>query len=287
MRILKVNEKNWASNIKKVNRKIINIDEELCTGCGDCVPSCPEQALQIAETPDGPKARLVKEFFCDGLGACLGVCPTGALTVTEEEVEAYDEEATISRIKEKAPGMLEMHLKHMKEHGAELIKHHEHHAAKGQCACPSAKVMQWEEENESKTQTTRSKSQLRQWPVQIHLVPPIAPFLKNADLAIIADCVPFTYANLHEDFIKDKVVLVGCPKFDDADAYTEKISQIIKTASPKSITVVRMEVPCCSGLVNIVQQAIEQTGSKVPFSGVTIGIKGEVLKQVTPCLIDN
>jgi len=265
--------------MKKVKRKIINIDEELCTGCGDCVPSCPEQALQIVETPLGPKARLVGEFFCDGLGACLGACPTGALTVTEEEVEPYDEVATVERIKEKAPEMLETHLKHIKEHGAESIKHHEHHAAKEKHTCPSAKVMQWtEEEDESKTQTRRSKSQLRQWPVQIYLVPPIAPYLKNADLLIIADCVPFTYANLHQDFIKDKVVLVGCPKFDDAEAYTEKISQIIKTAGPKSIIVVHMEVPCCSGLANIVRQAIEQTGSKIPFSDITISIKGEVLK---------
>jgi len=264
--------------MKKVNRKIINIDEELCTGCGDCVPSCPEQALQIVETPDGPKARLVKEFFCDGLGACLGSCPTGALTVTEEDVEPYDEHATIARIKEKAPEMLETHLKHMKEHGAELLKDHEHHGAVKACGCPSAKVMQWEEEKESAAPTSRSKSQLRQWPVQIYLVPPSAPYLKHADLAIIADCVPFTYANLHDDFIKGKVVLVGCPKFDDADAYVEKISQIIKTADPKSITVVHMEVPCCSGLVSIVKQAIDQTGSKVPFSDTTISIKGEVLE---------
>ena len=230
------------------------------------------------ETPNGPKARLVKEFFCDGLGACLGACPTGALTVTEEEVEPYDEEATITRIKEKAPEMLETHLKHMKEHGAELTEHQKPHAQKDQCACPSAKVMQWTEEHGSNEHTTRSKSQLRQWPVQIHLVPSTAPYLKNADLAIIADCVPFTYANLHQDFIKDKVVLVGCPKFDDAEAYIEKISQIIKTAHPKSITIVHMEVPCCSGLVNIVQQAIEQTGSEVPFSTATISIKGEILK---------
>lgn len=264
--------------MKRIKRKIINIDEELCTGCGDCIPSCPEQALQIVETPNGPKARLVGEFFCDGLGACLGACPTGALTVTEEEVEPYDEEATITRIKEKAPEMLKTHLKHMKEHGAELTKHQKPHAQKDQCACPSAKVMQWTEAGETQEQTAKLKSQLRQWPVQIHLVPPQAPFLRNADLVIIADCVPFTYANLHQDFIKDKVMLVGCPKFDDAEAYIEKISQIIKTADPKSITAVLMEVPCCSGLANIVRQAIEQTDSKVPFSTVTISIKGEILK---------
>lgn len=263
--------------MKKVKRKIINIDEELCTGCGDCVPSCPEQALQIVETPLGPKARLVKEFFCDGLGACLGSCPTGALTVTEEEVEPYDEEATVARIKEKAPQMLETHLKHIKEHGAELVRQDKPQAPKGECGCPSAKVMAWKDKDESSGPVIRSRSELRQWPVQIYLVPPHAPYLKNADLVIIADCVPFSYANMHQDFIKDKVVLVGCPKFDDAEGYVEKISQIIKTADPKSITVVHMEVPCCSGLVNIVQQSIKQTGSKVPFSDITISIKGEIL----------
>lgn len=276
--ILKVNVKNWGYSMKKVKRKIINIDDELCNGCGDCVPSCPEQALQIVETPNGPKARLVKEFFCDGLGACLGVCPTGALTVTEEEVEPYDEEATVARIKEKAPAMLKTHLKHMKEHGAELLEKHEHNSDKGNCACPSAKVMQWEDEERSEEKTPRSRSQLRQWPVQIYLVPPNAPYLVNADLVVIADCVPFTYANLHQDFIKDKVVLVGCPKFDENDVYIEKLAQIIKTANPKSITVVHMQVPCCSGLVNIVQQAIDETGSKVPFSDITISIKGKLLK---------
>ena len=262
--------------MKKVKRKIIHIDENLCTGCGDCVPSCPEQALQIVETPNGPKARLVKEFFCDGLGACLGACPTNALTVTEEEVEPYDEKATVARIKEKAPEMLETHLKHMKEHGADLLKQQDREI-KGQCACPSAVVMQWDEEDTSQEQIGRLKSQLRQWPVQIYLVPPNAPYLVNADLVVIADCVPFVYANLHQDFIKDKVVLVGCPKFDENDIYIEKITQILETACPKSITIVHMQVPCCSGLVNIVKQAIKRTDSKVLFSDVTISIKGEVL----------
>jgi ferredoxin len=272
------NGRNWGYDMKKTRRKIINIDEELCTGCGDCIPSCPEQALQIVKTPNGPKARLVKEFFCDGLGACLGSCPTGALTVTEQEVAPYDEHATVARIKEKAPEMMETHLKHMKEHSAALLKDHEHHGAAKACGCPSAKIMQWEENDASSEPTKRLKSQLRQWPVQIYLVPPNAPYLKHADLVIIADCVPFTYANLHEDFIKNRVVLVGCPKFDENDVYVEKMAQIINTADPKSITVVHIQVPCCSGLVQIVRQAIDQTGSRVPFSDITISIKGEVLK---------
>jgi NAD-dependent dihydropyrimidine dehydrogenase PreA subunit len=259
--------------MKKVKRKIIKIDEELCDGCGNCIPSCPEQALQIVETENGKKARLVKELYCDGLGACLGTCPTGALAIIEDEVEPYDDEATIKRIKEKAPDMLETHMKHIQEHGHAPHAHHKHTAAH---ACPSAKVMQWEKIEHKSEKTARADSELRQWPVQIHLVPAAAPYFKDADIVIVADCVPFSYANLHRDFIKSNAVAVGCPKFDDADAYIEKITNIIRQSQPKSITVVTMEVPCCSGLVNIVEQAIERSGADVPFKTVTVTIKGDI-----------
>jgi len=211
----------------KVKRKIIKIDEEKCNGCGNCIPSCPEQAMQIVDTPKGPKARLVKEFYCDGLGACLGSCPTGALTIEERETDVYDEEATIARIKE----------------------------------------------------MTKIPSELRQWPIQLHLVPPLAPYFQNQDLLIVADCVPFAYANFHQDFLKGKAspgLAIGCPKLDDVDAYIEKVTQIIKTANPKSIKVVHMEVPCCSGLVHIVKQALNQAKKDIPFEEITIGIKGEI-----------
>ncbi len=272
--------------MKKVKRKIIKIDEELCNGCGLCIPSCPEQALQIVDTPKGPKARLVKEFYCDGLGACLGSCPTGALTIEEREAEPYDEEATIARIKEVAPEMLETHLKHLAEHSQELPEHHSHKMPKGMTSCPSAQMLHWEK----KTQLEPSKSlhgakaptpttipsELRQWPIQLHLVPPFAPYFQNADILIVADCVPFAYANFHQDFLKDKAIAIGCPKLDDIDAYQEKIEQIIKTANPKSIKVVHMEVPCCFGLTHIVQEAIKRTNKKIPFEDITIGIKGEI-----------
>jgi len=265
--------------VKKIKRKIIKIDEDLCNGCGECVPACPEQALQMVDTPNGKKARLVKEFYCDGLGACLGDCPTGALTIAEEDVIPYDEEATIARIKEKAPEMLETHLKHMKEHAEEMHKHHIHKMPKGECACPSAKVLQWKEEEKGETVAARTKSELRQWPVQINLVPPVAPYLKNADVVIIADCVPFAYPNMHQDFLKSNAVLVGCPKLDDADFYVEKIAQIIQAAEPKSIKVVNMEVPCCFGLIHIVKQAMKKAGKEIPFETVTIGIRGQVLQN--------
>ena len=262
--------------MKKIKRKIIHIDENLCDGCGSCIPGCPEQALQIVETPKGPKARLVKDFYCDGLGACLGTCPTGALTVVEEEAEPYNEEATIARIKDKAPEMLETHLKHMKEHADELPEHHSHEMPKGTHGCPGARMMQWKEKKAPAEPQVKIDSELHQWPVQIHLVPPFAPYLKNADIAIIADCVPFAYPNMHQDFLKGKAVLVGCPKLDDADHYIEKIAQIIEHAQPKSIQIVHMEVPCCFGLIHIINEARKRAGSSVPVEEVTVSIKGEV-----------
>jgi len=263
--------------MQKVKRKIIRIDEELCDGCGNCIPGCPEQALQIIDTPKGKKARLVKELYCDGLGACLGTCPTGALTIVEEESEPYNEEVTIARINEMAPEMLETHLKHLKEHAQELPEHHTHKMPKGVTACPGSQMIHWAEKKKVSKKKVKLHSELRQWPVQLHLVPAFAPYFQNADLVIAADCVPFAYANFHQDFLKDKTIAIGCPKLDDADAYIEKITQIIENANPKSIKVVNMEVPCCFGLVHIVQQAIKQSGKKIPFEAVTTSIKGEKL----------
>jgi len=266
----------------KVKRKIIKIDEEKCNGCGECIPSCPEQAIQIVDTSEGKKARLVKEFYCDGLGACLGSCPTGALTIEERETDAYDEEATISRIKEVAPEMLETHLKHLAEHSQELPEHHSHKMPKGMTSCPSAQMLHWEEKSgvEPSGLLHMAKvpipSELRQWPIQLHLVSPSAPYFQNQDLLIVADCVPFAYANFHQDFLKGKAIVIGCPKLDDAESYIEKITEILKVANPKNIKIVHMEVPCCFGLVHIVQEALTQVKKKIPLEEVTIGIKGEI-----------
>lgn len=255
---------------KTKRRKIIHIDEDLCNGCGNCIPACPEQALQIVETEHGPKARLVKEIYCDGLGTCLGNCPTSALILIEEEAEPYDEEATIGRIKD----LLEKHVEHQREQSGE--RQHAHTKSKATRACPGATVVQWDEKKEHQEKLRRVASELRQWPVQISLVPPTAPYLRNADIAVIADCVPFAYANLHEDFLKNRTVLVGCPKFDDAEMYVEKIAQIIEQSKPKSIRVVRMEVPCCSGLTHIVQEARKRADSDIPVEEVIVSIKGEI-----------
>jgi ferredoxin len=265
----------------KVKRKIINIDEELCNGCGLCIPSCPEQAIQLVDTPDGKKARLVKELYCDGLGACLGTCPTGALIIEEREAEQYDDEATIARIKEVAPELLETHIEHIQEHAAEMSEHPTQPTQPQGFVCPSARMFQWdsqeEEQKQEIEQTVTVQSELRQWPVQLHLVPPSAPYFKDADLLIAADCVPFTYANFHQEFLKGKALAIGCPKLDDGQAYLEKITQIITMAHPKSITVVNMEVPCCFGLIHLTQQAIEMSGIDVPFKTTTISIRGDKL----------
>jgi len=246
----------------KITRKIINIDESLCDGCGLCVPSCHEQAIQIVETPNGPKARLVKEMFCDGLGACLGHCPTGALTIEEREAEMFDETATQAHVEQaKAPV----------NRPASAMPHG---------GCPSARMFQWDEPQQAQTQPAVAiRSELRQWPVQLHLVPPTAPYFKNADLVIAADCVPFAYANFHQEFLKGdgKALAIGCPKLDDTGAYLQKLTQIVALNHPKSITIVNMEVPCCFGLVRLVQQAIQQAGVDVPVNVTTISIRGEKL----------
>lgn len=268
----------------KIQRKIIRIDEDLCNGCGQCIPSCPEQAIQLVDTPDGSKARLVKEIYCDGLGACIGTCPTGALTIEEREAEPYDDEATIIRIQEVAPELLSTHIKHLQEHTTEMAAQPGQPTPSSQFVCPSATMLHWEkqegEEKKSAEQTAPFlPSELRQWPVQLHLVGPGAPYFKNADLFVVADCVPFAYADFHRTFLQGehRAIAVGCPKLDDTQAYLEKITQIITTAHPKSITVVNMEVPCCFGLFRIVQLAVEQSGRDVSVKTVTISIKGEQL----------
>jgi len=254
----------------KMKRKIIKIDEEKCDGCGLCIPSCPEGALQIV---DG-KAKLVKENFCDGLGACLGECPQGALTIEEKEVEEYDEEGVIAHVKEKSPELLEKHLKHLKEHAHELPKYHSHAKI---TACPSAQMLHWERKEEEVKEKVGVSSELRQWPIQLHLVPVNAPYFQNADLILVADCVPFAYANFHTDFLKGKAIAIGCPKLDNFDAYVNKVTQILENSDIKSLKVVHMEVPCCYGLVHIAKEALNKSGKDIPFEAVIIGIKGEVM----------
>jgi NAD-dependent dihydropyrimidine dehydrogenase PreA subunit len=222
---------------EKMKRAIIKIDQEKCTGCGLCVPACAEGALQII---DG-KARLVSEKFCDGLGACLGKCPTGALVVETREAEEFDEEA--AKVHEKTS-----------------------HTSKN--TCPSVQVV---------ALPSGSKSEvvmLSQWPIQLLLVPVAAPFLKSADLVIAADCVGFAYPNFHADFLKGRKLIIGCPKLDDIQFYRKKLEMLFKESQPRSVTVVNMEIPCCSGLYKIVKEALASAGLIAPLKQEIIDIKG-------------
>jgi Pyruvate/2-oxoacid:ferredoxin oxidoreductase delta subunit len=259
----------------KIKRKIIKIDEKKCDGCGLCIPSCPEGALQIVDTPKGPKARLVKENFCDGLGACLGDCPQDALNVVEEEVEKYDEEGVIAHIRKHTPEKLKQHLEHLKKHADELPKHHSHEVH-GMSGCPGSKTTSWGDKKDTGSASKATiPSELRQWPVQLTLVNPSAPYFKDTDLLIAADCVPFAYADFHQEFLKGKSLIIGCPKLDDARAYIKKLTEIFKNSNIKSITIVHMEVPCCFGLNHIVKQALEDSKKNIPVKSAVVTIKGE------------
>jgi len=277
-------------------RKIIKINQDKCNGCGLCIPNCPEAAIQII---DG-KAHLVNDVFCDGLGACLGRCPEGAITIEEREAKEYNERKVMENIVKQGKNVIKAHLEHLAGHDQkeyleeamdflkekkikfpfdETKAHPEH--GHGFSGCLSAKVIDFRKKQES-IQEDRpfpiAESQLETWPVQMMLVPPSAPYLYNADLLIAADCVPFAYADFHQDLLKDKILLVGCPKLDDTQVYQEKINQILKINNIKSITYVHMEVPCCFGLINIIREAIGQSGKDIPFQEVVISIKGKRLK---------
>jgi NAD-dependent dihydropyrimidine dehydrogenase PreA subunit len=242
-------------------RKIIEIDEAKCTGCGECVTACAEGAMQII---DG-KARLVSEIYCDGLGACLGGCPEGALTITERESEEFDPEA------------VEEHLKSQ----ADSTPGPQEHLA---CGCPSSQVQVFPASllkkcTQPAAQEGEVPSALTHWPVQIKLVPPTAPFLKNADLLIAADCTPLAYAGFHQNLLPGRVVMMGCPKFDDVEEYVAKFTEVFKVAGIKSITVVDMEVPCCSKLPMIVMKALGLSGKEIPFSEIVISRQGSMLQR--------
>lgn len=247
----------------KVMRKIIEIDEELCDGCGQCIPACAEGAIELI---DG-KARLVAEKYCDGLGACLGECPTGALKVIEREAEDFDEEAVEQYLKEK---------ERAEKTAEEFVAP----------SCPSARLQTFDnlpacEQANVPVQHSSTTSALSHWPVQINLVPPTAPFLREAELLVVADCVPIAYPNLHADFIEGKVVLVGCPKFDDIPQYVEKFASIFGSADIKNIIALVMEVPCCSGLPMILKKAIELAGKDIPLEQIIISTRGQILRKET------
>ncbi len=251
-----------------MKRKIISIDETKCNGCEACIPGCPEGALQLI---DG-KARLVGDYLCDGLGACIGECPLGAITIEEREAQPYDEQTVIQSIIEAGPATIKAHLQHLKDHGELVYLSQALEALKSRgieipqlenksCSvaggCPGSASKQIEV-TPLATEPQHMPSMLRTWPVQLHLINPAAPYLRNADLLISADCVPFAYADFHRRFVKDKVVITLCPKLDSGiDRYIEKLAEIFRTQDIRSLTIVRMEVPCCGGIEAIVRKALE------------------------------
>ena len=234
-------------------RKIVKIDREKCNGCGLCIDACHEGALQLV---DG-KAELVSESYCDGLGDCLPECPTGAISIEEREALPFDEEAVRKNMeKTKLQDTLA-------------------------CDCPGTRVRSMARSSSEPSQNQAQapvESQLRQWPCQIKLVPVNAPYFNNAHLLVAADCTAYAYANIHQDFMRNKITLIGCPKLDNED-YSNKLADILRHNEIKSITVVKMEVPCCNGLAYAVKNALIQSGKMIPWSIVTISVDGKIVED--------
>jgi ferredoxin len=288
-----------------MKRKIIRIDEEKCTGCGLCIPNCQEGALQII---DG-KARLISDLFCDGLGACIGYCPEGAIEIVEREAEPYDERKVMETLAPKGRNTILAHLDHLRAHhedellsqaiqflkenqidmtpenkktiAEEIRKEH----LQGGCGCPGAIAMDFREQDgkgvePSVSVLAESPSELKQWPVQLHLLNPAASYFRNADVVLTADCVPFAMANYHTRYLKGHSIAIACPKLDsNKESYLEKITAMIKDARINSLHVVMMEVPCCGGLLQMAQIARQNSGRNIPLKKSIISLQGEVLEE--------
>ena len=285
-------------------RSMIRIDEDLCTGCGECIPGCPEGALQIV---DG-KAKLVSEVLCDGLGACLGDCPEGALTVEEREAPAYDEAEVVRGIIPRGHDVLRAHLAHLKEHEqwddlrvarevlrAEGIDPHAGGpaplaaAAPEPCGCPGARAFAFDDPPAAPaadavpvavSEAGERPSLLSHWPIQLHLISPAAPYFKGRDLLLSADCVAYSLGGFHQRFLDGRAVAIACPKLDQGqDVYLQKLIALIDEARVNTLTVLTMEVPCCSGLLRMAQTAAQRASRKVPVRAVNVGIKGDILSD--------
>lgn len=228
-------------------RKIIRIDEEKCDGCGLCVPSCAEGALKIVKG----KAKLVKEAYCDGLGNCLGDCPRGAITIEEREADPFDEEAVQEHLEEKLTPR----------------------------GCPGMTAMSFAGKKEEPEPERVTGSMLGQWPVQLHLVSPAAPYWRNADMLIAASCVPVAFGDFQNRLLKNRRIVIACPKLDRTEGYLEKLTEILRHNEISSVTVAHMEVPCCSSLVAMVERALADSGKVIPYRRIKIGIQGDILEE--------
>jgi len=296
-------------------RDIIKIDDDLCNGCGECVPNCHEGALQII---DG-KVRMVSELMCDGLGACIGHCPVGALTIENRECEAYDEVKTLQEMVSKGKNTVIAHLKHLKEHGEikylqegitfltsiqatlpfdlnevkaavhtasnpkfveKLTQPHTAQPKQEACGCPGSKAQSFTVDIPAATVQGTLSSQLTHWPVQLHLINPAAQFFHGADMLLAADCVAFSLSGFHQNYLKGKTLAIACPKLDaNQDIYKTKIKTLIDDTRINTLTVMIMEVPCCGGFLRMVQSAIAEATRKIPLKLVIVSTRGEILKE--------
>jgi len=286
-------------------REIVKIDEELCNGCGDCIPSCHEGALQIIDE----KAVLVSDLLCDGLGACLGHCPEDAITIEKREAEPYNETAVIKDMVAKGKNVIIAHLKHLKEHGETgFLKEGVRYLAENQnnlgfdlkeviakvhnmnieepaedCGggCPGSQSVSFDESEENITTANANiKSELRQWPIQMHLINPAAAYFKDSDFILAADCAAFSFGNFHQDYLKGKTIGIACPKLDsNMNIYIDKLKKLIDESLINTLNVFIMEVPCCGGLLQMAQRAIEESTRKIPIKAIVIGIRGEIIAE--------
>jgi NAD-dependent dihydropyrimidine dehydrogenase PreA subunit len=285
-----------------MKRKIIQIDEEKCNGCGLCIPNCQEGALQIIDD----KARLISDLFCDGLGACIGHCPEGAIEIIEREAEPYDERKVMEILGTKGRNTILAHLEHLRDHNEQgfldqaiqylkennidMSPEKEMKAHSG-CGCPGSKEIDFrdgggqtadgsQQSADGGRRSAEVPSELRQWPVQLHLLNPNAPYFRNADVVLTADCVPFAMGDYHAKFLKGKSIAIACPKLDsNKESYVEKLTAMITDARINSLNVVMMEVPCCSGLLQMALTAREKAGRNIPVKQAIISLQGEVLEE--------
>ena len=303
-----------------MEREIVHIDEELCDGCGDCVPTCHEGALQII---DG-KARLISDLMCDGLGACLGHCPQGAITIEKREAEPYNETKVMEIMVEKGQNTVIAHMQHLKEHnetdflkeavgylnshvskidfdvkevihtvhnhghnhdhqhGKQHSQQHELDHGQSACGCPGSREMSFQPEGmrADTNQMVSGRSELTQWPVQMHLINPNASYFQQADVVLAADCVAYSMGDFHQKFLKGKSLAIACPKLDEGlDIYKEKLRRMIDESAINTLTVLIMQVPCCGGLLQLAQEAVAAASRKVPVKALVISIQGEILEE--------
>ena len=281
-----------------MKRKIISIDESKCNGCEQCLPGCPEGALQVING----KARLISDLFCDGLGACLGHCPEGAITIEEREAAPYDERQVIAGIARQGKAVIEAHLQHLRDHketaylqqALAYLREQGLEAspgtggrglapgASGFHGCPGSQVISFGAQHESGEPgpAAAPPSRLTHWPIQLHLISPLASHYRGADLLLAADCVPFAMGGFHEGHLKGKTLAIACPKLDQGqEVYLEKLTSLVNEAEVKSVTVMIMQVPCCSGLLHLARKAVERSGRSVPLRFLVVGLRGEILQE--------